>query len=193
MDLWVGGKGVLKTRTDVAPVDTGDPGGIPVVGNSGEGLGKQEFPGSGGWGCPRLHRILKTPAKNGEDRERAIGEKEVPEGLKPNDDKFNRVFALKSTSFRIDGERATGRKGGKEFLIGLHYPQGGFETGWKAGKFARAPVSNPQNNHTGRKPVLVPPQGIGFCVEIKINAEIDMRNDGSTQIRGRIFCGMNLF
>jgi hypothetical protein len=40
LDFFIGGKGMLKARTDVASVDTGDPGGIPVVGNSGEGLGE---------------------------------------------------------------------------------------------------------------------------------------------------------
>jgi hypothetical protein len=123
---------------------------------------------------------LKTPAKNREDRECAVGEKEVPEGLKPNDDKFNRVFALKSAGFRIDGKGATGGKGGKEFLVGLYYTQGASEAGREAGKFARATVSNPQNKHTGGKPVLIPPESIGFCVEIKINAEIDMWDNGAT-------------
>jgi hypothetical protein len=100
---------------------------------------------------------LKTPAKNREDRECAIGEKEVPEGLQPNNDEFDRVFALKSAGFRIDGKGATGRKGGKEVLIRLCYPKGAFETGREAGNFSRATVSNSQNNHTGRKPVLIPP------------------------------------
>ena len=136
---------------------------------------------------------MEPPAKNREDRECAIGEKEVPEGLQPNDDKFNRVFALKSAGFRIDGEGATGRKGGKEVVVGLDYPQGGFETGREAGEFAGATVPYAQNNHTGRKPVLIPPESIGFCVEIKINAEIDMWDNGSTQIRRRIFCRTNLF
>jgi hypothetical protein len=136
---------------------------------------------------------LETPAKNGENRERSVREKEVSERLQPNDNKFNRVFPLKSAGFRIDGKGATGRKGGKEVLVGLYYPKGAFETGGEAGDFARATVSNSQNNHTGRKPVLIPPQSIGFCVEIKINAEIDMWDNGSTQIRRRIFCRTNLF
>jgi hypothetical protein len=136
---------------------------------------------------------MEAPAKNREDRECAIGEKEVPEGLQPNNDEFNRVFALKSAGFRIDREGATGRKGGKELLIGLYYPKGAFETGGEAGDFARATVSNSQNNHPGRKPVLIPPQSIGFCVQIKINAEIDMRDNGSTQIRRGIFSRTNFF
>jgi hypothetical protein len=40
LDFFIGGKRVLKARADVTPVDTGDPGGIPIVGNSGEGPGK---------------------------------------------------------------------------------------------------------------------------------------------------------
>jgi hypothetical protein len=100
---------------------------------------------------------LETPAENGKNRERAIGEKEVPQRLQPNNDEFNRVFALKSAGFRIDGKGATGRKGGKEVLIRLGYPKKGFETGREAGNFSRATVSNSQNNHTGRKPVLIPP------------------------------------
>jgi hypothetical protein len=40
LNFCIGGKGVLKARTNVTSVDTGDPGGIPVMGNSGEGLGK---------------------------------------------------------------------------------------------------------------------------------------------------------
>ena len=135
---------------------------------------------------------METSTKNGEYRERTTREKEVPQRLQPNNDEFNRVFALKSAGFRIDGEGATGRKGGKEVLVGLYYPKGAFETGGEAGDFARATVSNSQNNHTGRKPVLIPPQSIGFCVEIKINAEIDMWDNGSTQIRRRIFCRTNL-
>jgi hypothetical protein len=136
---------------------------------------------------------LEPPAKNREDRECAIGEKEVPEGLQPNDDKFNRVFALKSAGFPINGEGATGGKGGKKILLGLYYPERGFEAGWEAGEFAGATVPYAQNNHTGRKPVLIPPESIGFCIEIKINAEIDMRDNGSTQIRRGIFCRTNLF
>jgi len=100
---------------------------------------------------------LETPAENGKNRERAIGEKEVPEGLQPNDDKFNRVFALKSAGFPINGEGATGGKGGKKILLGLYYPERGFEAGWEAGEFGRTTVANSQNNHTGRKPVVIPP------------------------------------
>jgi hypothetical protein len=136
---------------------------------------------------------LETPAKNGENRERSVREKEVSERLQPNDNKFNRVFPLKSAGFRIDGKGATGRNGEKEVVVGLDYPQGGFETGREAGEFAGATVPYAQNNHTGRKPVLIPPESIGFCVEIKINAEIDMRDNGSTQIREGIFCRTNLF
>ena len=136
---------------------------------------------------------METPTKNGENREGAIGEKEIPQRLQPNNDEFNRVFALKSAGFRIDGKGATGRKGGKEVLVGLYYPKGAFETGGEAGEFAGATVPYAQNNHTGRKPVLIPPESIGFCVEIKINAEIDMWDNGSTKIRRGIFYRTNFF
>jgi len=136
---------------------------------------------------------LETSTKNGENREGAIGEKEIPQRLQPNNDEFNRVFALKSAGFRIDGKGATGRNGGKEVVVGLDYPQGGFETGREAGEFAGATVPYAQNKHTGRKPVLIPPESIGFCVEIKINAEIDMWDNGSTKIRRGIFYRTNFF
>jgi hypothetical protein len=100
------GKGVLKSRTDVAAVDTGNHGGVGVLGELGKSLGKNRLRGGGERRDSLFHSLMESAAENGKDAKGAIWEKQIPQGLKPDDDEFDRVLSLESAGFLADRERA---------------------------------------------------------------------------------------
>jgi len=66
---------VLESWTDVASVDTGDDGGIRILRNSSQSLGKNRLRRGGERRGPCLYRSMQSAAKNGKDGEGATWEK----------------------------------------------------------------------------------------------------------------------
>ena len=65
---------------------------------------------------------------------------------------------------------------------GRNFAERGSVSNGKAGEFTGATVAYAENYDAGGKPVGVAPKSVSFRVEIKVNPNIDVRNDGSAQI-----------
>ena len=99
---------VLESWTDVASVDAGDDGGIRILRNSSQSLGKNRLRGGRERRSSRFHSLMESAAENGKDGKGATWEKKIPQGLKPDDDEFDRVLSLESAGFLADRERTGG-------------------------------------------------------------------------------------
>jgi hypothetical protein len=98
LNFFVSGKGVLKARTDVASVDAGNDRSVRLLRQFPQGSGKNRFRRSFGRRCPCFHGVLESAAEDGKDGEGATWKKEIAKGLKPDHNKFDRVFPLKAPS-----------------------------------------------------------------------------------------------
>ncbi len=85
---------------------------------------------------------MKASAENGQNGEGATGKKEIAKGLKPDHDKFDRVFALKSTGFLVDRKRAGSRKGGEKIAIRQDFPHCRTKSQRMTRNFCRAPMAD---------------------------------------------------
>ena len=183
-DLGIGRKGVLEAGPDMTPVDAGDPGGVGILGSFREGVGKEAFRRIGGGRLASFHRILKSSTENGQNGERSVGKKEIPQGLQPNHHEFDRVLPLESPGFLSERKGKTAGDFGKEVGIGFDLTERGLKAGGQAGQFAGATMAHAQNDDAGGEPVPVTPMGVGFGIEVEVHPEIDMGNDGATEILG---------
>ena len=98
LNFFVCGKGVLKARADMASVDAGDDRSVPLLRQLPQGFSKNRFRRSFTRRCPCFHGVLKSAAEDGKDGEGATWKKEIAKGLKPDHNKFDRVFSLKAPS-----------------------------------------------------------------------------------------------
>jgi hypothetical protein len=98
LNFFVSGKGVLKAWPNVASVDAGDDRSVRLLRQFPESSGKKRFRGSFGRRSSRFHGVLESAAENGKDGEGATWKKEITKGLKPDHNKFDRVFSLKAPS-----------------------------------------------------------------------------------------------
>jgi len=115
---------VLESWTDVASVDTGDDGGIRILRNSSQSLGKNRLRRGGERMDSRFHSLMQSATEDGKDGERAVWKKKIPQGLKPDDNEFDRVLPLEATGLLVDGKRATRGKVGKKVVSGRDIAQG---------------------------------------------------------------------
>ena len=99
---------VLESWTDVASVDAGDDGGIRILRNSSQSLGKNRLRRGGERRAPCLYRLMQSATEDGKDGEGAAWKKKIPQGLKPDDDEFDRVLSLESAGFLSDRKRTRG-------------------------------------------------------------------------------------
>ena len=99
LNFFVCGKGVLKARTDMASVDAGDDRSVRLLRQFPQGSGKNRFRRSFGRRSPCFHGVLESTAEDRKDGEGATWKKEIAKGLKPDHNKFDRVFSLKAPSF----------------------------------------------------------------------------------------------
>ncbi len=182
-DFFIGCERMLKTGTDVATVDAGDPGGIGIIsaGEAGERLGENSRGIRIGRRDALFHEVLQAAAENGKDGEGAVGEEEITQDLQPDDHKFNGVFALKGLGVAEEGEGATGGEGVVEGVVGFHFTERGFEAGGQAGELVVAAVTDAEDDDAGGKPVGIPPLGVSFSVKAEIHPEIDVGNNGATK------------
>lgn len=98
LNFFVCGKGVLKARTDMASVDAGDDRSVWLLRQFPQSSGKNRFRRSFARRSSCFHGVLKSTAKDGKDGERATWKKEIAKCLKPDHNKFDRVFSLKAPS-----------------------------------------------------------------------------------------------
>ena len=98
LNFFVCGKGVLKARTDMASVDAGDDRSVRLLRQFPQSSGKNRFRRSFARRSSCFHGVLKSTAKDGKDGERATWKKEIAKCLKPDHNKFDRVFSLKAPS-----------------------------------------------------------------------------------------------
>jgi len=98
LNFFVCGKRVLKARTNMASVDAGDDCGVRRLRQFPQGSGKNRFRRGFARRCPCFHGVLKSTAEDGKDGEGATWKKEIAKGLKPDHNKFDRVFSLKAPS-----------------------------------------------------------------------------------------------
>ena len=99
---------VLESWTDVASVDAGDDGGIRILRNSSQSLGKNRLRRGGERRAPCLYGLMQSATENGKNGEGAAWKKKIPQGLKPDDNEFDRVLPLEATGLLVDGKRARG-------------------------------------------------------------------------------------
>ncbi len=66
---------MLKSRADVAAIDTSNHGGVGVLGELGKSLGKNRLRGGGERRGSRFHSLMESATKNGKDGEGATWEK----------------------------------------------------------------------------------------------------------------------
>jgi hypothetical protein len=184
---------VLESWTDVASVDAGDDGGIRILRNLSQSLGKNRLRRGGERRGPCLYRLMQSATENGKNGEGAAWKKKIPQGLKPDDNEFDRVLPLEATGLLVDGKRATRGKVGKKVVSRKDIAQGGSITRRKAGQFCWATVAYAENDDAGGKPVCVAPKSVSFRVEAEVNSKIDMRNNRSAQIVRDLFEGRDFF
>ena len=184
---------VLESWTDVASVDAGDDGGTRILGNSSQSLGKNRLRRGGEGRGPCLYRLMQSATEDGKDGEGAAWKKKIPQGLKPDDNEFDRVLPLEATGLLVDGKRATRGKVGKKVVSGRDIAQGSSITRGEAGQFCWATVAYAKDNNAGGKPVGVAPKSVSFGVEAEVNSKIDMRNNRSAQIVRDLFEGRDFF
>jgi hypothetical protein len=102
LNFFVCGKGVLKARADVAPIDTGDDCGVWLLRQFPQSCGKNRFRRNfGRWGSC-FYCMLESTAQDGKNGEGTVWKKEIAKGLKPDHSKFDRVFSLKAPGLRIE-------------------------------------------------------------------------------------------
>ena len=89
----------------MAAIDTSNHGGVGVLGELGKSLGKNRLRGGRERRSSRFHSLMESAAENGKDGKGATWEKQIPQGLKPDDDEFDRVLSLESAGFLADRER----------------------------------------------------------------------------------------
>ena len=136
---------------------------------------------------------MKAAAENGQNGEGATWKKEIAKGLKPDHDKFERVFALKSTGFLVDRKRAGSRKGGEKIAIGRDFPHCRTKSQRMTRNFCRAPMADSQNHHPSGKPASVAPKRVGLGVEIEVHPKVDMGNDRIAKVVSNLFNGRYFF
>lgn len=184
---------VLEPWTDVASVDAGDDGGIRILGNLSQRLGKNRLRRGGERRGPCLYRLMQSATEDGKDSEGAAWKKKIAQGLKPDDNEFDGVLPLEATGLLVDGKRATRGKVGKKVVSGRDITQGGSIIRGEAGQLCWATVAYAKDYDAGGEPVFVAPEGVGFCVEIQVHAKIDMRNNRTAQIVRNLFEGRDFF
>ena len=194
-DFLIGLEGVLEAGTDMTSVDTGDPGGVGVIGSRkiSQRLGKNSRGiGTAGW-LSFFHEVLQAPTKDGQDGEGSVRKEKITQDLEPDDDKFYGVLPLKGLGIANEREGAAGGEGLMKGVIRLDLPQGCFEASRQAGKFVPGPVADAEDDNAGREPGSVPPLGVGFGVEAEVYPEINVGNDGSADLTVPGLGGPNLF
>lgn len=82
----------------MASVDAGDDRSVRILRQFPESSGKNRFRGSFARRSSRFHGVLESAAEDGKDGEGATWKKEIAKGLKPDHNKFDRVFPLKAPS-----------------------------------------------------------------------------------------------
>ena len=82
----------------MASVDAGDDRRVRLLRQFPQGFSKNRFRRSFARRCPCFHGVLKSAAEDGKDGEGATWKKEIAKGLKPDHNKFDRVFSLKAPS-----------------------------------------------------------------------------------------------
>lgn len=183
-DFGVGSERVLEARANMTSIDAGNPSGIGVFRGLGQGLGKEGL-GRIRWGRgSRLHRLLESPTKDGQNGEGAVGEKEVAECLQPDNHEFDGVFPLEASGLASQGKRAVGGDFGKKVRVGFHPAERGLKSGGETGQFTGTTVAHPEDDHSGWKPIPIPPVGVSLGIEIEIHPKIDMRNNRTPKILG---------
>ena len=179
-DFLIGLEGVLEAGTDMTSVDTGDPGGVGVIGSRkiSQRLGKNSRGiGTAGW-LSFFHEVLQAPTKDGQDGEGSVRKEKITQDLEPDDDKFYGVLPLKGLGIANEREGAAGGEGLVKGVIRLDLPQGCFEASRQAGEFIAGTVADAEDDNAGREPGSVPPLGVGFGVEAEVYPEINVGNDG---------------
>ncbi len=96
LNFFICGKGVLKARADVASVDAGDDCGVRLLRKFPQSSGKNRFRRGLGRRSPCFHCVLESTTKDRKNGEGATWKKEIAKGLKPDHNKFDRVFSLKA-------------------------------------------------------------------------------------------------
>ena len=194
-DLFIGVEGMAKAGADMAAVDAGDPGGVRIVGSgkAGQCLGENSRGMGIGGRASAFHVLLQTSTKNGKDGEGAVREEEVTQGLKPDDDEFDRMFPLEGAGVADQGEGAAGGEGGVKGVVRLHLAERGFVAGRQAGELVVGTVSDAKDDDAGGKPTGIPPQGVGFSVEAQIHPEVDVGNDRTPDLAVPRLGGTGLF
>jgi len=99
---------VLKSWANVAAIDTGNDGGVGVLGELGKSLGKNRLRGGRERRDSLFHSLMEPAAENGKDGEGATWEKKIAQSLKPDDNEFDRVLSLESAGFLADRKRTGG-------------------------------------------------------------------------------------
>ena len=67
-------------------------------------------------------------------------------------------------------------------VVWFHFAERGFEAGGQAGELVPGTVADAEDDDAGREPVGIPPLGVGFGVEAEVYPEIDVGNDGATNL-----------
>ena len=98
LNFFVCGEGVLKARADVASVDAGDDRSVWLLRQLPQSSGKNRFRRSFARRSSCFHGVLESTAEDRKDGEGATWKKEIAKGLKPDHNKFDRVFSLKAPS-----------------------------------------------------------------------------------------------
>jgi len=67
-------------------------------------------------------------------------------------------------------------------VVGLHFTERGFEAGGQAGELVAGAVADAEDDDTGGEPIGIPPVGVRFGIEAEVHPEIDVGNDGTTNL-----------